>query len=72
MNYSINNKRSELYFKKCKLFQLMCYEIGGKILCKDAQEEICRKCPHRNDSHGMNCIECCPINRALEKLKKNG
>jgi hypothetical protein len=30
---------------------------------------ICKCCPHRTDSHMMNCLECCPITRAVELLK---
>ncbi len=23
--------------------------------------EYCKKCNHRNDTHDMNCLECCPV-----------
>lgn len=21
----------------------------------------CKKCPHKGETHGMNCLECCPV-----------
>ena len=30
---------------------------------------ICKCCPHRNDAHDMNCIECCPVSRAMDYAK---
>jgi len=32
------------------------------------RKELCKKCPHKNDNHGMNCIECCPLNRIIEHM----
>ncbi len=32
---------------------------------------ICECCPHRNDEHSMNCIECCPVRRAVNLMKGN-
>lgn len=26
---------------------------------------ICGACPHRSDQHDMNCIEFCPVSRAV-------
>jgi hypothetical protein len=32
----------------------------------------CPTCPHRNDNHDMNCVECCPADRAArEKQRKS-
>jgi hypothetical protein len=29
----------------------------------------CGCCPHRRDQHDMNCLECCPMNRAADYIK---
>ena len=47
-------------------FQEQCYII---------LKALCELCPHQNDTHAMNCIECCPIGRAKDKTThevKNG
>lgn len=37
-------------------------EIGNHA-CKKWYHvyDYCKECEHRNDKHGMNCMECCPV-----------
>lgn len=54
------------YFKKCRWFQEHCNGIRKALEhSKAARSQTCSACPHQRDRHGMNCIECCPINRVL-------
>lgn len=62
---------SSSYFEKCKQYQEEVYGLGNRILDPEVQEKTCENCPHRNDSHSMNCVECCIVDRAIEKVKKN-
>ena len=49
---------SKEYFKKCKKFEK---EISSKI--KLFITSLCKECPHQQDQHEMNCLECCPVKR---------
>lgn len=62
------------YFDKCQAFQEKVDKLGKKILNKKIQVKLCQACPHKQDQHEMNCIECCPVKRSLEKQRsvKNG
>lgn len=62
---------SSSYFERCKIYQEEVYGLGEKILDPEVQEKTCKNCPHRNDSHSMNCVECCIVDRAIEKVKNN-
>jgi hypothetical protein len=54
------------YFKKSKWFQEYCNGIRKSLKAsKECRIQTCGACPHQRDKHGMNCIDCCPINRAL-------
>jgi len=35
-------------------------------LCAETVAGLCKHCVHRHDAHQMNCIECCPLKRAIE------
>lgn len=30
----------------------------------------CATCKHVSESHGMNCMECCPVRREMERAAK--
>jgi hypothetical protein len=34
-----------------------------EILIKNA----CKLCPHKDDSHNINCFECCPVKITIEE-----
>lgn len=42
-------------------------QIETESIFKIIFEKQCGKCPHKQDSHKMNCFECCPIKRAAMK-----
>ncbi len=34
----------------------------------DFEKGLCSVCPFEYDSHSMNCLECCPVNRTKEEI----
>jgi len=34
---------------------------------KELHQDVCRKCPHRNDENDSNCKSSCPFGDALEE-----
>ena len=40
----------------------------ASMLNKLPSEQVCEICPHKNDKHSMNCIECCPKARTGRKI----
>ena len=59
------------YFLASKWFDIWVMSNWRDLLPMDCADitMICRCCPHRNDEHDMNCIECCPVSRAIEYAK---
>lgn len=57
---------SNAYFEKCKKF-----EKGLTKRIKTFITSLCKDCPHQQDKHTMNCIECCPLQGVLGKMLKN-
>ena len=43
----------------------------AKRIIDEAREQLqsrypeCATCKHRGEKHGMNCLECCPVERAM-------
>ena len=56
---------SKEYFEKCKRF-----ERGIATKIKKFISSLCTDCPHQQDAHTMNCIECCPIHGVLGKMMR--
>jgi hypothetical protein len=56
---------SKEYFEKCKQFEKGLSKRINKFL-----SSICADCPHQQDKHSMNCIECCPLHGILGKMIK--
>jgi len=50
------------------------YEHEVRKIIDEARERLqsrheeCTTCKHKGEEHGMNCLECCPVDR---KLKEN-
>ena len=42
-------------------FILMSYKIIEPVL-----KTLCSVCPHRKDTHSMNCLECCPLKNIVD------
>jgi len=59
-----------VYFDKYNKFQEYVFYLGYKVLDKKIQESVCGSCHHQKDTHRMNCIECCPIRKALNLLEE--
>jgi hypothetical protein len=57
---------SNEYFDKCKKFER---GISRKI--KQFIVSLCKECPHQQDQHEMNCLECCPLRGVLGKMLKS-
>ena len=36
--------------------------------CNVIINALCKLCPHQNEKHDMNCLACCPIMRAKDKI----
>ena len=54
------------YFKKRRWFGYWCKNIRKELIeSLEMKKWACSFCPSRNDSHYMNCLECCPVKRAI-------
>ena len=53
------------YFDKREKFQNQV-----DILLPQFLKTLCNLCPSQEDSHGMNCAECCALNITFEKIQK--
>lgn len=51
-----------IYIDRCKL------EREALVRISKEMAGLCLRCPHRNDGHSMNCMECCPIQAVIDHL----
>ncbi len=49
---------SQEYFERHRVFEKQVRATFGVM---------CSLCPSREDSHSMNCIECCPLRRVAKE-----
>jgi DNA-directed RNA polymerase subunit RPC12/RpoP len=57
------------YFHRCDEFKKQIEDISeGSLFDNNIMESLCKRCPHRSDTHQMNCVECCPIERRRNKV----
>jgi hypothetical protein len=59
--------------KEKRLFQKL-RDKGSKkfttiLKTQKLQDKRCYYCPYQFDTHTMNCIECCPIERVREAIE---
>ncbi len=64
-------KTTKRYFQRSKWFDIWVMSNWRDLIPQHSTSIIfiCKCCPHRTDEHDMNCIECCPVSRAMDLAK---
>lgn len=52
------------------LEKIQCERAKLALLTTRMKAQACQSCQHRDDTHRMNCIECCPVALAERILKE--
>lgn len=62
----IRSKKRYNYYNRCRCVQMWFNSMAKELKRNKALRKwTCACCIHRTDGHGMNCLECCPGERAI-------